>query len=166
MPIVSRSGPSLSRLRILVVACSVVINLTAVMRGSSVFTGVWAGTRFALQNRHLTYDEKMALKFPDVFPSMRFIAAHTGPQASVLIPSALNQGALTAYLLYPRQVDSHRDGFLWGRTPVGTYAYVEGGWPGSLTPDMQASSQLVAAEGHRLLIQRVRGGPFGAQGGR
>jgi hypothetical protein len=165
--IVSRSGPALHRLRILIIACAVVINLAAVLRGSSVFTGVWAGTRFALQNRHLTYDEKMALKFPDVFPALRFIAAHSSPQASVLIPPALNQGALTAYLLYPRQVDSHREGFLWGRTPVGTYAYVDGAWPGSLTPDVQTSSRLVAAEDNRFLIQRVKGGPFdGAQVGR
>lgn len=152
----SRSHSARHRLRILVIVCSVAINLTAVLRGSSVFQGVWAGARFMIRNRHLTYDDKMAVKFPNVFPSMRFIAAHTGPGASVLIPPALNQGALTAYLLYPRQVDSHRDGFLWGQTPVGTYAYVEGAWPERLTLDEQASSQPVIAEGNRLLIRRVK----------
>jgi len=138
-----------------VLVCSVAVNAIAVVRGSSIFPGVWEGARFMIGNRHLTYDDKMALKFPDVFPPLRFIAAHTGPQAAILIPPALNQGALTFYFLYPRQVDSHREDFLWGRTPVGTFAYVEGTWPSSLAPEVRQTSRLVVSEGHRLLIQRT-----------
>lgn len=96
------------------------------------------------------------MKFPGVFESIRFIAAHTDPRAMVLLPPALNQGAETFYLLYPRAVDSHRDEFLWGRTPVGTYAYVEGAWPASVTPQVRESSELVVADGKRILIKRVK----------
>jgi len=145
------------RFRQKIVLVAVAVNVMAVLVGSSaVSPGVWEGTRFMIANRRLSYDEKMALKYPANYPAIRFIAAHTSPESSVLLPPSLNEGAVTFYLLYPRGVDSHRDEFLWGRTPRGTYAYVEGAWPSSVTPDVRASSELVVAEGQMLLIRRVK----------
>lgn len=139
-----------------VALCALALNLIGLTRGSSMFDDFWTSVRFILRHPALTYDDKMALKFPEIYPSIRFIAAHTDAHASVLIPPALNQGALTSYLLYPRQVDSHREDSLWGRTPIGTFAYVEGVWPASVVPEIRAMSELVVSDGRRLLIRRVR----------
>ncbi len=143
------------RPRFLIVVCAVALNLIGLTRGSPMFDDVWTSARFIVRHRELTYDDKMALKFPEVYSSIRFITTHTDPHASVLIPPALNQGALTSYLLYPRQVDSHREVSLWGRTPAGTYAYLEGAWPASVAPEIRAESQLVVSDGRHLLIRRL-----------
>ncbi len=148
-------APRASIVRI-AVGVALVANLGAALAPSATRTGLLADLRFIATHPGLSYHEKMALKYPDVYRGVPFVLEHTDPQATVLIPVAMWQGALTTYLLFPRRIDTHREGFLWGGTPRGSLALVDGRWPEDFGDDVRRSSRLVARGQGMALIERIQ----------
>lgn len=122
--------------------------------GDTLSPSVLRDLRFIFTHPSLSYDDKMALKYPDDYPRMKFIVEHTGPDAAVLVPNVYYHGALTSYLMYPRTADGHREEFLWGKTPVGTYAFVED-WPTGASEEVGRASRVVATRDRFAIIVRV-----------
>lgn len=139
-----------------VAALALLVNLYFTLAPSPNRPGLLADLRFIIANPRLLYHDKMDLKYPELYRRIRFIAEHTDARANVLVPGYVQNGLPATYLLFPRIVDTHRAGFLWGQVPPGTLALVDGRWPDAFGNEVRRSSRLVTATSNFAIIERIQ----------
>ncbi len=91
------------RLPLLLILTACVINLFVSLIGTPKNISVFSETRDIVARLNASYDEKMMLRLGRYYELMNFVVDHTDSEAQVLIPSVLDRGGMTIYLLYPRR---------------------------------------------------------------
>ena len=86
---------------------------------------MFSETRDIIARLNASYDEKMLLRLGRYYELMNFVVDHTESEAQVLIPSALDRGGMTTYLLYPRRWSTYEGELVIAECEVNSYVLID-----------------------------------------
>ncbi len=86
---------------------------------------MFSETRDIVVRLNASYNEKMLLRLGRYYELMNFVVDHTDSEAQVLIPSALDRGGMTTYLLYPRRWSVYDGELVIAECEVKSYVLID-----------------------------------------